>query len=59
MIDRHAPVTEGELNAYVDGEVSAERRAANDREECQAQGYPPSTSAFDNCLLNIGHLGAG
>ncbi len=28
MIDRHAPVTEDELNAYVDGEVSAERRAA-------------------------------
>jgi anti-sigma factor RsiW len=28
MIDRHSPVTEDELNAYVDGEVSAERRAA-------------------------------
>ena len=28
MIDRHAPVTEDELNTYVDGEVSAERRAA-------------------------------
>jgi hypothetical protein len=36
------------------GCVSAERRAANDREECQAQGYAPSTSAFDNCLAAAG-----
>jgi anti-sigma factor RsiW len=28
MIDRHAPVTEDDLHAYVDGEVSPERRAA-------------------------------
>ena len=28
MVDRHSPVTEDELHAYVDGEVSAERRAA-------------------------------
>jgi anti-sigma factor RsiW len=28
MVDRNPPVTEDELNAYVDGEVSAERRAA-------------------------------
>jgi anti-sigma factor RsiW len=28
MIDRTSPVTEDELHAYVDGEVSAERRAA-------------------------------
>ena len=28
MIDRHAPVTEDELHAYVDGELPADRRAA-------------------------------
>jgi hypothetical protein len=32
------------------GCVSAERRMANDKEQCQAQGYAPSSAEFSNCL---------
>ena len=40
----------GLLSCAFAGCVSVEQRAASDKEECKAQGYAPSTSAFDDCL---------
>jgi len=40
MIDRHQPVTEEELHAYVDGEIAADRRGASTSTGSPAQHAP-------------------
>jgi hypothetical protein len=41
----------GFLSFALAGCISAEQRAASDREQCHAQGYAPSSAEFNNCLV--------